>query len=170
MIIDKLENWNYYHFGPAWKQIFEFLDTLTPQSPEGKYTILADDIFAIVMSYETRAPEISIFESHQKYVDIQTVLIGSEGFECSFKDDLLIDVPYDASNDIQLYQRTVPGQTRVDVYPGTFIMLYPHDAHMAALMIDKKSKYIKKVVVKIKTELLLHSFFTDNTALMDFNR
>ena len=53
MIIDKLENWNYYHFGPAWKQIFEFLDTLTPQSPEGKYTILADDIFAIVMSYET---------------------------------------------------------------------------------------------------------------------
>ncbi|MBU1928128.1 YhcH/YjgK/YiaL family protein [bacterium] len=38
--------------------------------------------------------------------------------------------------------------------PETFVMLYPHDAHMAGLMIDVKPEFIKKVVVKIKKELL----------------
>ncbi|MDQ1326361.1 MAG: hypothetical protein QG564_1486 [Campylobacterota bacterium] len=163
MIIDKLENWKYYHFGPAWKRAFEFLDTLTPLSEEGKYTLLGDDdIFAIIMSYKTHAPEEAIFESHQKYVDIQTVLTGEERFESSFKGELGVNVPYDALKDIELYQRTTPGKTHIDVLPGTFVMLYPHDAHIAALMIGKKPKWIKKVVVKIKANLLLNPFFENS--------
>ena len=155
MIIDRLENWKYYHFGSAWTKAFEFLHTLSTDAEEKKYTIQGDDIFAIVMSYDTCAPETSLFESHQKYVDIQTVLIGAEGFECSFTDTLSVCTPYDEEIDVQWYKRTIAGQTRVNVCPETFVMLYPHDAHMAALMTDLKSEHIKKVVVKIKTELLL---------------
>ncbi len=155
MIIDKLENWKHYHFGSAWTKAFEFLFTLSPDAEEKKYTIQGDDIFAIVMSYDTCSPETSLFESHQKYVDIQTVLIGSERFECSFTDTLSVQTPYDDATDVQWYKRIIPGQTRVDVCPDTFVMLYPHDAHMAALMTDEKSEHVKKVVVKIKAELLL---------------
>lgn len=155
MIIDRLKNWKYYHFGSAWTKAFEFLNTLSADAEERKYTIEGDDIFAIVMSYDTCAPETSLYESHQKYVDLQTVLIGAEGFECSFTDTLSVHTPYDDATDVQWYKRITPGQTRVDVCPETFVMLYPHDAHMAALMTDAKSEHIKKVVVKIKAELLL---------------
>lgn len=154
MIIDRSENFEQYQFGPAWKRAFAFLETLTPDSPDMKYTIDGDDIFAIVMSYDTVAPETGVFESHQNYVDIQTVIVGGEGFECAFSDDLTVVTPYDASKDATFYKRTFPGQTRVNVFPGTFIMLYPHDAHMAGLMVGNKSELVKKVVVKIRKELL----------------
>jgi biofilm protein TabA len=155
MIIDKLENWKLYHFGPAWAKAFEFLLTLSPDAEEKRYTIQGEDIFAIVMSYDTCSPETSLFESHQKYIDIQTTLLGTERFECSFTDTLSIQTRYDGEKDVQLYKRMTPGQTRVDVSSDTFVMLYPHDAHMASLMIDDTCEHVKKVVVKIKTELLL---------------
>lgn len=154
MIIDKLENCNHYYFGAAWKLAFNFLHSLTPDSEDKRYDIQGDDIFALVMSYKTREPETAILESHRNYVDIQTVLVGAEGFECSFIDNLIIDKQYNESIDATFYKRTSPGQTRVNIFPGTFVMLYPHDAHMPALMIDEKSELIKKVVIKIRTELL----------------
>ena len=154
MIIDKMENFKLYNFGPAWHRAFEFLDTLTPDSLDGRYDIDGEDIFAIVMSYHTSAPESAVFESHQKYVDIQTVITGSEGFECAFSDELNVITPYDSSKEAAFYERTFHGRTRVDVSPGTFVMLYPHDAHIAGLIVGTESKLIKKVVVKVKIELL----------------
>jgi biofilm protein TabA len=154
MIIDRLENFEAYHFGPAWQRAFEFLKTLTPDSPEMKYPIDGDDIFAIVMSYDTTVPETGLFESHQNYVDIQTVIAGGEGFECSFSGDLTVATPYDASKDAAFYRRTSPGQTRFNVFPGTFVMLYPHDAHMAGLMVGTEPELVKKVVVKVRRGLL----------------
>ena len=59
MIIDKLENWEHYHFGPGWKRAFEFLTTLTPDAEEKKYELQGEEIFAQVMSYETKKPEAS---------------------------------------------------------------------------------------------------------------
>jgi YhcH/YjgK/YiaL family protein len=157
MIIDKMEHFQDYHFGPAWKLAFEFLNTLTPDSDDKKYPIQGDDIFAIVMSYKTFSPDKALFEAHREYIDIQMVLVGAEGFECGFCDDLTVDTPYDNSTDIAFFKRSVPGQTRVDVSPGTFVMLYPHDAHMPGLMIGNEEKVIKKVVVKIKKELIMQN-------------
>jgi YhcH/YjgK/YiaL family protein len=154
MIIDKLENSHMYNFAEAWRIAFEFLGSLTPDSEDKKYTIQGDDIFAIVMSYKTTQPQTAILESHREYVDIQSVIVGGECFECSFRETLSVDVPYDKSKDVELYRRTAPGHTRVNVMPGTFVMLYPHDAHMAGLMIDDKEEVVKKVVVKIRAELL----------------
>lgn len=154
MIVDTLKNHSLYPFGPAWEHAFAFLEGLAPDTPEGRYTIDGDAIFAIVMSYETSAPEAGVFESHRDYVDIQTVLAGGEGFECAFADTLEVETPYDASRDAAFYRRKVPGQSRVDVFPGTFVMLFPHDAHMAALMIGGRAERIKKVVVKVRAELL----------------
>ena len=154
MIIDKTENWELYPFGPAWEKAFAFLKTLTPQSEDKKYEIDGEDIFAIVMSYKTFAAEKGLFESHRVYVDIQTVITGAEGFECTFTDDLTVETPYSETAEAQFYKRSTPAQTRVDVTPGTFVMLYPHDAHMPGLSIGNEEKVVKKVVVKIKKELL----------------
>jgi YhcH/YjgK/YiaL family protein len=155
MIIDKVEHFQDYYFGSAWRAAFEFLSTLTPEAEDRKYPIQGDDIYAVVMSYTTFSPEMALFEAHREYVDIQTVLVGAEGFECAFCDELCIDTPYDTRADIAFYKRDLPGITRVDVYPGTFVMLYPHDAHMPGLIIGNEEKVIKKVVIKIKKELIM---------------
>jgi biofilm protein TabA len=154
MIIDSLKNSNFYRFGPAWEKAFDFLNSLTAESEDKKYIIDGDNIFAIVMSYTTASQEESMLESHQKYVDIQTTLRGAEAFECFYTDKLKIKAPYDASKDAAFYTYTPYYRTRVNVTPGTFVMLYPHDAHMAGLVINSKPEFIKKVVVKIKKELL----------------
>lgn len=154
MIIDKLENWPLYPFGSAWQKAFEFLATLTPESAEKRYTIQGDDIFAMVMSYQTQTPETAILESHQKYVDIQVVLVGGEGFECAPIETLEIETPYDAKRDVVFYERSSPRPVKVNIFPGTFIMLAPEDAHMPTLMTNDQPEQIKKVVIKIKLELL----------------
>jgi YhcH/YjgK/YiaL family protein len=154
MIIDTLKNSKFYNFGSAWEKAFEFLNSLSSESEDKKYTIQGDDIFAIVMSYTTTLPKEAMLESHQNYVDIQTTLRGAEAFGCFSTDMLEVNVPYDASKDAAFYKYTPHCHTRVNVFPGTFVMLYPHDAHMAGLMIDEQPEYIKKVVIKIRKELL----------------
>ncbi len=154
MIIDKLKNWPLYPLGSAWQKAFEFLATLTPESAEKKYTIQGDDIFAMVMSYETQSPETAILESHQQYVDIQAVLVGAERFECAPTEGLEIETPYDAKKDVVFYQRNSPRPIQVNIFPGTFILLYPQDAHMPTLMVNDQPEQVKKVVIKIKLELL----------------
>jgi YhcH/YjgK/YiaL family protein len=154
MIIDSLENFQLYHFGSAWEKAFDFLYSLTLDSEDKKYIIDGDNIFAMVMSYTTASQEESMLESHQNYVDIQTTLRAAEAFECFSTDKLKIKTPYDASKDAAFYTYTPHYQARVNITPSTFIMLYPHDAHMAGLMINDKPELIKKVVVKIKKELL----------------
>ena len=154
MIIDRLDNYSMYNYGDAWKIAFEFFCFLSPDSQDKRYDILGDDIFAIVMSYKTTQPQKAILESHRDYVDIQTVIVGAECFECSFRENLVVDLPYDKAKDVEFYKSTTPGHTRVNVIPGTFVMLYPHDAHMAGLMIDDKEEVVKKVVVKIRADLL----------------
>ena len=154
MIIDRLSNHTLYSLGDAWNKAFEFLSSLTSETPEGRYVIDGENIFAIVMRYTTTTPENSLLESHRKYVDIQTVLEGAERFECAHIDDLIVTAPYDDAKDVTFYDRTTPRLFSADITPGTFIMLYPHDAHMAALMTNDMPQPIKKVVVKIKIELL----------------
>ena len=154
MIVDKLENWKHYPFGAAWKHCVDFLTSLTPDSDEKKYTLQGDEIFARVMSYKTRTPETAVLETHRNYVDIQTVLSGGERIEWFYKDGLTVDTPYDELKDAEFYTRVGTGPAHVDVFPGTFVMLFPQDAHMPALMLEEKPELIKKVVVKIKKELL----------------
>lgn len=153
MIIDKCNNWKTYKYGPFWETVFDFLLSLSPDAKEQKYNILGDEIFALVMSYETQSPEAAVLEAHQKYVDVQTVLVGCEAIEWHNKDSLQINVPYDKAKDVELYKRRLPGQTRVDVYPGNFVTLFPQDAHMPSLMIGGKTERIKKVVVKVSIDL-----------------
>lgn len=154
MIIDKLQNAKLYPFGLAWERTFEFLNSLTPDTLDGKYVIDGEDIFAIVMSYETAAPDEKIFESHCEYVDIQSVITGCERFECDFADALEVETPYDALKEAAFYRRNTQGRVSVDIYPDTFLMLYSNDAHLAGVMIGDSSKSVKKVVVKIRKSLL----------------
>ena len=154
MIIDTVANYKLYDYGDAWEKAFEFLRTLRAESEEKKYEIQGDDIFAMVMSYKTTTEDKAILESHEKYIDVQSVIVGAETFECFLTDTLRVRSPYDELKDVTFYSREFSGHTRVTVTPQRFVMLYPHDAHMTGLMVENKQEIVKKVVVKIRANLI----------------
>ncbi|MDG4476006.1 YhcH/YjgK/YiaL family protein [Thiovibrio frasassiensis] len=154
MIVDRLANYNSYPFGNPWQLAFDFLLSLKPDAEEKKYPLQGDDLFAIVMRYETCSPETAEIEAHRKYLDIQMVITGDEGIGWSPADALEIAVPYDASLDAELYKHPRQGLLRVDLFPGDFMALFPHDAHMPSLMTGEAPVFTKKVVVKIGMHLL----------------
>jgi len=154
MIVDRLENYRCYPFGKAWQLAFDFILSLNHTAEEKRYPLQGDDLFAIVMRYETGSSEAAEIETHRKYLDIQVVITGEEGIGWCQADELEIDTPYDASQDAVLYKRPAQGLLRVDLFPGNFMALFPHDAHMPSLMTKQVPVFTKKVVVKVGMHLL----------------
>ena len=154
MIVDRIENSNAYPLGKAWQTAFEFLSALKPDVEDKKYHIQGTDIFAMVSSYKTRLAGVAQFEAHRKYVDIQTVLSGSEEIGWLPVGGLLTKQPYNASKDIEFYHHPDVNYTRINVSPGTFVVLFPRDAHQPSLMVGNTPESVKKVVIKINVHLL----------------
>ena len=152
MIVDRVEYDNYYPYGSAWKTAFEFLGSITSDAEEKKYDIQNDDIYAIVACYNTKEPHK--FEAHRKYVDIQCLLEGQEYIESTALNGLIVDMPYDAEKDVELYAQTDNQKIVTHLMPGIFVAFFPHDAHMPGVSVGGSPAFVKKVVVKIKAELL----------------
>ena len=154
MVVDKLANSHKYPFGKAWESAFEFLNSISAETKDGRYEIQGDDIYALVMSYETLTKDKAMLESHKKYIDIQSTLRGVEAYECHSRDSLIVKNPYDTQKDIEFYETNAKAHSLLEIKVGDFAMFFPHDAHMPCLRVDGKAEQIKKVVVKIKAELL----------------
>lgn len=154
MIVDRLSHYKSYPFGKAWQLAFDFLLSLPHDAKEKKYPLLGDDLFAIVMRYQTCSPETAEIEAHRKYLDIQAVITGEEGIGWGQADTLEIDRPYDVTKDAELYKHPKQSLLQVDLLPGDFMALFPHDAHMPSLMTQGIPVFTKKVVVKVGMHLL----------------
>ncbi len=152
MIADRVEYYNCYHYGTAWKTAFEFLGSITSDAEEKKYDIQNDDIHAIVACYKTKEPHK--FEAHRKYVDIQCLLEGQENIESTVLNGLTVDMPYDAEKDVEFYVQTDNPKIVTRLMPGIFVAFFPQDAHMPGVSVCGSPAFVKKVVVKIKAELL----------------
>lgn len=153
MIIDQLTNYHFYPYGPAFQDAMQFLSSLPADAQERKYELRGTDIFAQVARYRTQPFAELVFESHEKYVDVQAVLAGRERMEVVARDQLRISQPYDTEKDVAFYQQA-PGSFHLDLVPGNFVLLFPHDAHMPGTMLGKEPEAVTKVVIKIKAALL----------------
>ena len=71
MIYDHINNIGLYRFSEATLKAFEFLKTLTPDTPEETFELMGRDLYVMVQSYETEAEPSPILEAHRKYIDIQ---------------------------------------------------------------------------------------------------
>lgn len=154
MIADRIENSNVYPLGSAWLTAFKFLSSLKPDVEDKKYPILGEDIFAMVSSYKTRPADVVQFEAHRKYVDIQTVMSGNEEIGWLSVGELLTMQPYDVLKDIEFYHHPKVNYTRISVSPGTFVVLFPWDAHKPALIKGNTPEHVKKIVIKVNARLL----------------
>ncbi|MBW1887599.1 MAG: YhcH/YjgK/YiaL family protein [Deltaproteobacteria bacterium] len=152
MIFDKVENYRKYPFGEAWNRAFEFILTLDENSKEGRYQIDGDNVFAIVMSYLTKAHEEAVLESHEKYCDIQVSLKGAEGIEYFDREQLEVTSEYNSERDVTFYEYSGNPTNIMENEVGYFSFFQPHDAHMPQLSCGTES--VLKVVVKININQL----------------
>ncbi|MFH1217784.1 MAG: YhcH/YjgK/YiaL family protein [Pseudomonadota bacterium] len=149
MIFDLLENAHRYltlHKGFA--KAVEFL--LRPdldELPVDKYEIDGDRVFAMVAKDPGRSKEEAVLETHEKYIDIQFVLAGTD--EMGWKPKSLCKKPtgeYDKEDDIQFFADAPDAWFPVS--RGFFVIFFPEDAHMPLI----SSGQLHKVVVKVAVE------------------
>lgn len=147
MIIDKIENAKLYSgINSKIAQAFNFINkTDLLQIPSGKHKIDNEEVFAIVMEYDTKAKSESKFEGHHKYIDLQYIISGSEAIGIT---TLTNQVPIETNkdDDYELYDLDAD---LIKFSAGIFMIFFPDDLHMPGVHLNGVSK-VRKVVVKIK--------------------
>lgn len=146
MILDVLENAHRYltlHQGFA--RAFAFLGRPDlKELPVDTYAIDGKRVFAMVAREPGGKKEDSLLETHERYIDIQLVLAGTDTMGWSPKSWCKRpSALYDPETDLQFFLDEpavwlpTPG--------GAFVIFFPEDAHMPLI----SSGQIHKVVVKI---------------------
>jgi YhcH/YjgK/YiaL family protein len=152
VIAADLSLWRNYFTGPTWTAAFEFLEKLPSDAPDGDglTSILGDELLYRVMSYPTRGMEGTTVEAHEKYVDIQMSLEGTEAIDWFVLDDLEVNSPYNDEKDYALYERPAQPTGTVVNRPRYFSVFFPEDGHTAQKSADGVSEMVRKVVIKVK--------------------
>jgi YhcH/YjgK/YiaL family protein len=136
----------YYALCPRFRVAFDYLLTTDLRAlSAGRHTIDGDNIFINVMDVELKQPVDAKLEIHDRYADIQVLVIGErEAFGWMPRAQLQQPIgAFDTAKDIQFYDDTP--QTYYEVTPAQFTILFPEDAH--APMVGKGA--IRKVIVKV---------------------
>ncbi|MBI5896156.1 MAG: YhcH/YjgK/YiaL family protein [Desulfobacterales bacterium] len=146
MILDVLENARHYlvmNKGFA-KAIAFLLRPDLKELPVGKYEIDGERVYAMVSKDTGQKKEDALLETHEKYIDIQLILAGTD--DIGWKPKSLCKQPsgeYDRKTDLQFFADTP--NTWLSIQSGEFAIFFPEDAHMPLI----SSGRIHKVVVKI---------------------
>jgi YhcH/YjgK/YiaL family protein len=86
-------------------------------------------------------------EAHEKFIDVQMVLMGEEKICVAEKASLEIVTPYDEAKDIAFY--AWESAQEVNYRSGEAVVLYPAEAHLPGRAVNAPMT-IKKAVLKIK--------------------
>jgi YhcH/YjgK/YiaL family protein len=93
-----------------------------------------------------RRKENALLETHEKYIDIQLVLAGTD--DMGWKPKSLCKKPtgeYDQKNDEQIF--TDEPDAWLSTKSGAFAIFFPEDAHMPLISSGQVHKVIVKVAV-----------------------
>lgn len=144
--IDAVDKYDYLN--ERFKKAYQWLRENDLAALEnGKHEIDGEDIFAVVMEYET-VPELDVYyEAHEKYFDIQYLVSGKEKFGMIKNEGLKIREEI-ADNDLIFYEHPEE-DWYVVLGPGDLVIVAPEDAHKPKCSIDE-AVAVKKVVVKVK--------------------
>lgn len=153
MIFDKMDNISdYFEELPLLKKVEEFVvDFNHKKLADGTYEIDGKRVFAMIQSYRTKQQtQEMMFEAHKKYIDLQYIVNGIEKIRWAKLDKVdLVEERYSSGGDIAFYE----GDAMFDftLAKGTFLLLYPEDAHLPGLSAQKDIN-VRKIVFKIQVD------------------
>ena len=125
-------------------------DTNFADLPNGEYEIEGREIFARVNTYETEPREEKKPESHNKYIDVQFLVSGTEciGF-CPLTEAHKVVEDYSKDQDLLFYEKTF-NENCVNMQAGDVAVFFPWEIHRPGCSVDSKASKVKKVVVKVR--------------------
>lgn len=147
MIIDVISNAALYNnVNPRFAKAFQYLKSIDLATiAEGKYEIEGSDIFmTIVDNKELKTKQNAALEVHDKYIDIQILIKGKEGF--GWADRALCKAPREAMDkqkDIQFFDDKPSTYFTID--PMQFAIFFPDDAHAPLV----GEGIVKKCIIKV---------------------
>ncbi|KVV15638.1 YhcH/YjgK/YiaL family protein [Flavobacterium sp. TAB 87] len=148
MIIDYIENSARYEvLHPSFKIVFDYLKQIDKAALDG----LEDDkagvkMFAYKGEGKTRAASLETFECHDKNIDIQFCISGSEGF--LWKPRANCEQPkgdYNDEKDVRFFN-DLP-DTYFELQANQFVIFFPEDVHAPMISNSNLDKIVVKVLV-----------------------
>ncbi|MEP7256824.1 MAG: YhcH/YjgK/YiaL family protein [Flavitalea sp.] len=149
MIIDTLENASRYSgLHPFFAKAFEYIQRADLVNIEpGKFDIDGENLKAVFMNKKgmSAAESIAKFECHNKNIDIQLCITGSETIGWKPRQRCISPKgDYNTEKDVQFYNDAPDMYFQLNA--GQFAIFYPEDVH-APMIGDGE---IKKLVIKVK--------------------
>lgn len=114
----------------------------------GRIELEGDRLFLLFPNYETHSVRGAKCEAHRKYIDVMYILEGEETIYVKPTERVSkITQPYSTEIDALLGE-TDTDATPVRLMAGSFIVLFPQDAHTPACHTDGPH-WVKKIIGKI---------------------
>ncbi|MEA4965495.1 MAG: YhcH/YjgK/YiaL family protein [Oscillospiraceae bacterium] len=151
MILDTIDHLEQYRdWLPDVYRALQAMQTYTKDHyPGGRVELDGSDLFLLPCAYETHAPENASFEAHQQYLDVMYMVAGSEIIYVKPTRQLKrITKEYDPASDALLADYE-PDATLVRLDAGSFVVLFPQDAHAPACCAGQV-RPVKKVIGKVR--------------------
>jgi YhcH/YjgK/YiaL family protein len=149
MIVDAIENAALYHgVHPRLAAAFQYLAAFDPATPDGRYPIDEDRVYAQVQTYATKAAAEKKWESHRRYADVQYIVAGRERIPVAPSGAMAGATEYNDAKDVTNYTGPSGASGSLYVEPGQFAVFLPHDAHQPGVSVAE-SEEVRKVVVKV---------------------
>lgn len=131
-----------------WQALFDYLAKTDLLSiPKGKHKIPGSDLVVSVEDSRNEPLEKRRSESHNKHIDFQFVVKGTERFgvidhysstpNCKYRPDV---IHYDYAHQKARFY---------DSNPGEFFIFFPRDWHIAKVATDGEDQTIRVIVIKV---------------------
>ena len=128
----------------------EALRRITPEFLSGLGTervdIIPGKVWCTKFTYETISDDESFFEAHEKFLDIHLMLAGLERVEIASPRELK---QFDSKPENDFYAYRGEGAHKLVLAPGSFLVVWPDDAHKIKMMLGCP-KTVTKAVFKVK--------------------
>ena len=148
MICDVLDNVGLYaSVHPLLGRGIDFARQLDPATADGRIDIEGDDLYAMVVSYDTSPADERLFEAHKRYIDVQILLRGNERLDVAFTGGTVAE-PYKDDSDAILFA-DAPEFSSLVLTPGKFAILFPHDLHRPGCDVHNTDA-VRKLVLKLR--------------------
>jgi len=148
MIYDLIGNVKCYSKGfQQLSKAAAFIRKIGSSTKDGRYDIYGDDMYAIISSYQTKRDDLSPFEAHRKYIDVQCMLKGMERIDVMQGADFRIKERYSGKKDA-LFIYPPEHYSSIILSPGYFAIFYPHDFHRPGRSMALPDE-VRKLVIKI---------------------
>ena len=149
MVLDTLANAAPYEsLGPGFAAAFAWLRSHGATAAGAPVAVDGDRVVARPGAYETHPRDPARFECHRRYADVQFVAEGEEVVEVADPAALRPVAPYDPAGDVAWFASDAPrGAVRLPA--GSFLILWPHEAHQPGLAPPAGPGPVRKVIVKV---------------------